>query len=70
MSEMHDLVIVGAGPAGYTAGLYAKRYGLDVLVIGSELGGLCNEAHVVENWPGTKSIKGDELMQKDRKSVV
>lgn len=66
---MYDLIVVGAGPAGYTAGLYAKRYGLDVLIIGEELGGLCNEAHIVENWPGTKEIKGADLM-KDMKDQV
>lgn len=66
---MYDLVIVGAGPAGYTAGLYGKRYGLDVLLIGKELGGLCNEAHIVENWPGTKKIEGCDLMDKMEEQV-
>ncbi|MFB6215815.1 MAG: NAD(P)/FAD-dependent oxidoreductase [Candidatus Aenigmatarchaeota archaeon] len=69
MIKMYDTIIVGAGPGGYTAGIYAKRYGLDVLIIGEEPGGLCNEAHVVENWPGTKSIEGSELVENMREHV-
>lgn len=66
---MYDTIIVGAGPGGYTAGIYAKRYGLDTLIIGEEPGGLCNEAHIVENWPGTKRIEGQELTEDMRKHV-
>lgn len=66
---MKDLVVVGAGPAGYAAALYAKRYGMDVVVVGSRLGGLCNEAHVVQNWPGTKSIEGCKLVGNMREQV-
>jgi len=66
---MYDLIVVGAGPAGYTSALYAGRYDLDVLVIGQELGGLCNEAYIVENWPGTKEIEGQELTRKMKEHV-
>jgi len=66
---MKDLVVIGAGPAGYTAALYAKRYDLDVLLIGKELGGLCSEAYIVENWPGTKEIEGQKLMDNMKKQI-
>lgn len=66
---MYDLAIIGAGPGGMTAALYARRYGLDVVVLSEEIGGLCNEAHIVENWPGTKSIMGSELAEKMRDQI-
>lgn len=66
---MKDLVVVGTGPAGYTAALYAKRYDLDVAVVGEELGGLCSEAYIVENWPGTEEIEGQELMDNMKKQI-
>ncbi len=66
---MYDLVVVGAGPAGYTAALYAKRYDLDVVVVGEELGGLCNEAYIVENWPGTEEIEGQKLMNNMQEQI-
>jgi thioredoxin reductase (NADPH) len=66
MEKKHDLIIVGAGPAGLAASIYASRYKIDHLVIGKEPGGQAVEAHKVENWPGTESISGFELMQKMR----
>jgi len=61
---MKDLIIIGAGPAGLTAGIYAKRYNLDFLVIGQTPGGTAIEAWQIENYPGFKSIAGLDLMQK------
>ncbi len=66
---MYDLVVVGAGPAGYTAALYAKRYDLDVVVVGEEFGGLCSEAYIVENWPGSKEIEGRELTERMKEQI-
>lgn len=66
---MYDLVIVGAGPAGLTASLYASRYKLSNLVIGSEIGGQVSEASEIENWPGEKRISGRELMKKIQEQV-
>ncbi|MBW3017034.1 FAD-dependent oxidoreductase [Candidatus Woesearchaeota archaeon] len=60
---MYDAIIIGAGPAGLTAALYAGRYKMNVLVLGSLLGGVATEAHIVENYPGVKSIKGPKLME-------
>lgn len=61
---MHDLIIIGAGPAGLSAAIYCSRYKLDFIVIGGELGGRTNETHLIENYPGIPSIKGFELGQR------
>ncbi len=61
---MKELIIIGAGPAGLGASIYASRYKLDHLVIGSEIGGQVTEASRIENWAGEKSISGRELMDK------
>lgn len=63
-NKIHDLIIIGAGPAGLSAGIYAKRYNMDFLIFGKIPGGTATEAHLVENYPGYKSISGLELMQK------
>ncbi|MEM1566174.1 MAG: thioredoxin-disulfide reductase [Candidatus Bathyarchaeia archaeon] len=63
--ELWDLIIVGAGPAGLTAGIYAVRSGLETLIIEEKLaGGTVADAPVIENYPGFESISGAELAQK------
>ncbi len=58
----YDLIIIGSGPAGLSAGIYAGRYALKTLVLGAEAGGTANYAHRVENYPGFPSITGIKLM--------
>ena len=65
-NELHDLIIIGAGPAGLGASIYASRYKLNHLVIGEEIGGQVVEASRIENWAGYESISGKELMEKFR----
>jgi thioredoxin reductase (NADPH) len=61
---MHDLVIVGGGPGGLTAGIYAMRAVLKtVLIEKGAPGGQMILSDTVENWPGTPSISGAELAQ-------
>lgn len=65
---MYDIVIIGAGPAGLTAALYALRCGKSVLVLESEtFGGQITLSPMVENYPGTGNLSGiefaDALMQ-------
>ena len=63
--EIYDLVIVGAGPAGITAGIYAKRARLKAVVIEKlGVGGQIVVSDSVENYPGFPEISGYELMQK------
>ncbi len=62
-AKIYDCVILGAGPAGLGAAIYAARYKLDVLIIGQETGGTANLAHDIENWPGYKGT-GWDLMEK------
>lgn len=61
---MYDLIIIGLGPAGLTAGIYASRYRLKNLLIGKEIGGTITLAHKVENFPGFESVSGVEWAQK------
>ncbi len=63
-NKQFDLIIIGAGPAGYTASIYASRYKLSNLIIGQAPGGLAMEAHKICNFPTEKEISGVELMQK------
>lgn len=66
--KVYDLIIIGAGPAGLTAAIYAARYQMDCMVISPETGGSCTLAHDIENWPGFKG-SGMELMQKFEEHV-
>jgi thioredoxin reductase (NADPH) len=71
--KVHDLVIVGSGPAGYTAGVYAARAQLDpVLYEGSvTAGGALMNTTEVENFPGFKDgIMGPDLMDQMRKQAA
>ncbi len=62
---MADIIIVGGGPAGMTAALYALRNGKSVLVIEKNgFGGQITHSPKVENFPGTVSISGNELAEK------
>jgi thioredoxin reductase (NADPH) len=61
---MYDLIIVGGGPAGLTAGIYAQRARLKVLLLEREfIGGQIALSDVIENYPGFPSISGRDLMQ-------
>ena len=52
LSELRKLIILGSGPAGYSAGIYAARAGLDpILITGLEIGGQLTTTTDVENWP-------------------
>jgi thioredoxin reductase (NADPH) len=59
----YDVIILGAGPAGLSAGIYASRYGLKTLIISRDIGGTANLAHTIENYPGYEG-SGFELMKR------
>lgn len=67
MSTVRMLIIIGSGPAGLTAGIYAARANLNPLIIdGPTPGGQLVTTSLVENWPGEKSIMGPTLMKNMR----
>ena len=61
---MHDIIIIGAGPAGLTAALYALRAGKTALILEkSNFGGQMTYSPKIENFPGTAQISGNELAE-------
>jgi thioredoxin reductase (NADPH) len=59
---MHDILILGSGPAGLTAALYAARGGKNTIILGGDsLGGIMSTIHSLENYPGTPAINGFDL---------
>ena len=62
----HRLIILGSGPAGYTAGVYAARANLKpVIITGLEQGGQLSKTTDVDNWPGdVEGLQGPALMDR------
>lgn len=60
-TDIWDFIIIGAGPAGLNAGLYAKRKGLKVGIISSEIGGQLHNTTEVDNYLGFSLVQGEEL---------
>ena len=63
-NQIYDLIIIGSGPAGCTASIYASRYRLKNLVLGKVRGGTISYAHKVDNYPGLNGLSGAEIMDK------
>ncbi len=62
--KMYDLIIIGAGPAGMTAGVYAARKRLKTLILTQDIGGQMAWSSDVENYPGFSMISGANLVEK------
>jgi len=67
---IYDTIIIGAGPAAFTAALYAKRREMETLVIGENLGGQLALASEIENYPGFKSISSHDLINKIYEQII
>jgi thioredoxin reductase (NADPH) len=69
-NTLYDLIIIGSGPAGYTAGIYASRANLKTLLMEGDMpGGQLTTTTTVENYPGFSSITGEELMTNLKKQA-
>jgi thioredoxin reductase (NADPH) len=68
IKDYYDIVIIGGGPGGMSAAIYAGRAGLSSIVIeGNVTGGQMNETDIIENYPGFDEIKGPVLAEKMRR---
>lgn len=71
MAKKYDVIIVGAGPGGLTAALYAARANLKVLILDrGPYGGQMNNTDAIDNYPGFTEIKGPELAEKMYQSAM
>jgi thioredoxin reductase (NADPH) len=62
--KMYDVIIIGGGPAGLTAGIYCSRRGLATLLITKDIGGQITRTGEIENYPGLEKVSGTELAKK------
>jgi len=67
---IYDTIIIGSGPAGMTAAIFATRREMKTLVIGRELGGQIIWAGEIENYPGFKSIQNYDFIERLRDQTV
>lgn len=63
---MHDTIIIGGGPAGVAAGIYAARKHLRTVLVAEEIGGQSTVSESIENWVGSVSISGSDLAKSFR----
>jgi alkyl hydroperoxide reductase subunit F len=67
--DVNDVVIVGAGPAGLTAGVYCARKMLKTVIISENVGGQALESWAIENYMGYRMVTGEDLMKKFEEQV-
>src|SRR5438477_499630 len=66
----YDLIIIGAGPAGVSAAVYAARQKLSILIISKDIGGqVAKKAVDIENYPGFEKISGPDLVDLYKKQI-
>jgi len=69
VDDVHDVLIVGAGPAGLTAGVYCARKMLKTIIISENIGGQALESWAIENYMGYRVVTGEDLMKKFEEQV-
>lgn len=70
-NKIHDVVVIGAGPAGWSAAIYTARAGLDTVLLGILKNSNAYKAHVIENYFGyEKQISGPFLMEEGKKQAM
>lgn len=69
MNSVYDLIIIGAGPAGLNASLYASRYGLKNIIVGGIPGGLTSQIHEIGNWLGSPEISGFDFVKNSTEHI-
>ncbi len=71
MKKIEKLLIIGSGPSGYTAAIYAARANLKpILITGINEGGQIIKSYKIENWPGNKKINGYKLIKNMKKQAL
>jgi len=67
---IYDIIIIGGGPAGITAGIYASRQKMKTLLITKDFGGqMTRKTIAIENWPGDVEISGQDLIKNFKKHI-
>lgn len=69
VGEIFDVLIIGAGPAGLTAGVYCARKMMNTIIISENIGGQALESWAIENYMGYRMITGEDLMKKFEEQV-
>lgn len=70
MEKVYDLLVIGAGPAGLSTGIYAGRAKLNTLIIEkAEFGGQVNKTYDISNYPGARNSNGPKLMEEMRQQA-
>ena len=64
MPDLLDLIIIGSGPAGMTAAIYAARRKIKFLILSMDIGGQMGWSSDVDNYPGIPDLAGVELVKK------
>jgi len=67
--KVYDLAIIGGGPGGLSAALYAKRKGIDIVLVSGTIGGQVSDTSSVENYLGIESMSGEEMVKAFKKHV-